>query len=268
MATQKVRRDPNAPERQHRDQRQHVPRRKAITVFVLVGVLVLGVAAIGVSMLRDDTNAGSTLGAGGASPRAIPPLPNGNVEPGRYVFSTLDSDFDASHQITIDVPDGYVGLQEGQEGWAAVKPEAHQIGVSAWVVGDVYADPCKWSGTQLDRSAISSADGLAAALAGQEGLRVSTPTDARIDGFSGTYMERTVPVRTNLGRCDQAQFRVWLDTGGGERYLGGPGQVDLLWILDVDGVPLVIDASLTAGATAQDRAELLQMAESIRIDSR
>jgi hypothetical protein len=268
MATQKVRRDPNAPERQHRDQRQHVPRRKAITVFVLLGVLVLGVAAIGVSMLRDDTSAGSTLGAGGASPRAIPPLPNGNVEPGRYVFSTLDPDFDASHLITIDVPDGYVGLQEGQEGWAAVKPEAHQTGVSAWVVGDVYADACQWSRTQLDRSAISSADGLAVALASQEGLRVSTPTDARIDGFSGTYMERTVPARTNLGRCDQAQFRVWLDTGGGERYLGGPRQVDLLWILDVDGVPLVINASLAAGATAQGRAELLEMVESIQIDPR
>jgi hypothetical protein len=81
-------------------------------------------------------------------------------------------------------------------------------------------------------------------------------------------MERTVPARTNLGRCDQAQFRVWLDTGGGERYLGGPRQVDLLWIVDVDGVPLVIDASLAAGATAQGRAELLEMVESIQIDPR
>jgi hypothetical protein len=267
MATQKVRPDPNAPERQHQDQQRHVARRKA-TVFVLVGVLVLGGVALGFSTLRDDTNAGSTLSAGGASPSPIPPLPSGSVEPGRYVFSTLDPDFDASHQITIEVPDGYVGLQEGQEGWAAVKPEAHQTGVGAWVVGDVYADACKWSGTQLDRSAISSADGLAAALAGQEGLRVSTPADARIDGFSGTYMERTMPARTNLGRCDLAQFRAWLDTGGGERYLGGPGQVDLLWIVDVDGVPLVIDASLAAGGTAQDRAELLQMVESIQIDPR
>jgi hypothetical protein len=81
-------------------------------------------------------------------------------------------------------------------------------------------------------------------------------------------MERTVPARTNLGRCDQAQFGVWLDTGGGERYLGRPRQVDLLWIVDVDDAPLVIDASLAAGATARGRAELLQTEESIQIDPR
>jgi Tol biopolymer transport system component len=53
MATQKVRSDPNAPERQHRDQRQHVAKRKA-TFFVLVAALVLGVAAIGISTLGTD----------------------------------------------------------------------------------------------------------------------------------------------------------------------------------------------------------------------
>jgi hypothetical protein len=47
-----------------------------------------------------------------------------------------------------------------------------------------------------------------------------------------------------------------------------PGQRDLLWIVDVDGVPLVIDAALGAEASAQDRAELIQIAESVRIDPR
>ena len=37
---------------------------------------------------------------------------------------------------------------------------------------------------------------------------------------------------------------------------------------DVDGVPLVIDAKLGAEVSAQDRAELIQIVESVRIDPR
>lgn len=99
MATQKVRSDPNAPERQHRDQRQHVARWKA-SFFVLVGVLVLGAVTIGISTLRDDTNAGSTLGVGGASPTPISSLPGGSVAPGRYVFATsFDTTFDTGSML-------------------------------------------------------------------------------------------------------------------------------------------------------------------------
>ena len=46
------------------------------------------------------------------------------------------------------------------------------------------------------------------------------------------------------------------------------GQLGLLWVLDVEGVPLVIEAALDAGTSAQVRAELLQMVESIQIDPR
>lgn len=106
------------------------------------------------------------------------------------------------------------------------------------------------------------------ALANQKGLRVSAPTGVTIDGFAGTYMERTMPARMSLSDCDGVQFRVWADALGGVRFLGSPGQVDLLWILDIEGTPLVIDVALDAKATARDRAELLQMVKSIRIDPR
>jgi hypothetical protein len=164
----------------------------------------------------------------------------------------------------MDVPEGYLGFGEG----AILKPGTSQTGVSAWAIGDVYADACQWRGTLLDRSAISSTDDVVAALANQKGLRVSTPTDVTIDGFAGTYMERTFPARMSLSDCDGVQFRVWLVAGGGARWLGSPGQLDLLWVLDVDGVPIVIDVALEVDAPAQDRAELLQMVESIQIDPR
>lgn len=78
-------------------------------------------------------------------------------------------------------------------------------------------------------------------------------------------MELTVPARINLADCHGGEFRTWLDTSlEGVRYLE-PGQRELLWIVDVDGTPLVIDA-LGAGTSAQDRAGLIQIMESVRID--
>ena len=168
----------------------------------------------------------------------------------------------------MDVPDGYEGFADGSG--VAKLGRIGQMAVGAWVIGDVYADPCRWETTLLDPPPGSSVDALVAALAGQKGLRVSTPTDVTVDGFAGTYMERTVDAGINLADCDGGHFRPWLGTGGGlnERYLD-PGQHDMLWIIDVDGVPLLIDASLGgAGTSAQDRAAHIQIAESVRIEPR
>jgi hypothetical protein len=261
MATQKVRPDPNALERQHRSQQRHVARQKA-AVFVLVGALLIGGAVFGITTLQDDPGDTGTPGAGGAT-STIPPLPGGAVEPGRYVFTSFDPGLDAAYEISIDVPDGY----EDIGGWAVRKLGTSQTGVNTLAIGDVYADACRWEGTLLDRSAISSTDEVVAALATQKGLRVSTPTDVTVDGFAGTYMERRVPVRTDLSECDGGQFRVYLEPGGGDRYLVR-GLLQRLWILDIEGVPLVIEAGNDPGTSALVRAELIQMAESIRIDPR
>ena len=82
-------------------------------------------------------------------------------------------------------------------------------GVSAWAVGGVYADPCRWSRTLLDGSAVHQPMVWRRRSRAKRGVvRVSTPTDITVDGIAGTYMERTVPARTKTYRCDEAQFRV------------------------------------------------------------
>lgn len=263
MATQKVRPDPDALERQHRGQRRHVAKKKA-AVFALITVLAVAGGIFGISALRSVDE--PTIPGSSTSPTAtlVPSLPSGPLEPGTYIFRTLDPDFDASHRLTIDVPDGY----EGDAGFRVDKAgqQKGEVGVSVWAVGNVYADPCDWAGTLLDPAA-SSVDGVVAALASQQRLRVSTPTTITVDGFPATYMERTAPAGITLANCHQGQFRTWLATDGGARWVQ-PGQNDLLWIIDVDDVPVVIDATLAAGTSAQDRSELVRIVESIRIDLR
>lgn len=263
MVTQQTPPKPGALERQNRKQRQRSTRRKAGVYGLAATIMILaGLFAVG-SLTGNDVQPGTP----GPSPTLDPtstatPIPQfGGLEPGTYVISTLDADIDAAYRITIDVPDGY----EGFEGFAIIK-EGEIQGMSAWVVGNVYADPCQWIGTLSNPPVGSSVDGLVAALAGQKGHPTSRPTDVTVDGFTGKYLEQAVPSGLDLAECDSGQFRTWLDTSlHGVRYLE-PGQRDLLWIVDVDGVPLVIDVALGAGTTAEDRAERIQMVDSIRID--
>ncbi len=263
MATQKVDPDPGALERQHRDQRRHVAKQKG-AVFALIAALVVGGAAFGIGALRSDQDRRDNVGTNPtASP--LPTVTDGPLEPGRYVISTTDPDFNASHRITLDVPEGYSGggdvfvfndaLAEGT------------TGLVIWPIADVFGDACEWRGA---RSAVSSADDVVAALAGQKALRPTTPTDATVAGLAATYMELTTPSLAKVSQCDGARFTVWdgSDSTRAHRYLNSPGEVQLLWILDVDGAPLVIGAPIGADASAQDRSELLQMVDSIQIDAR
>jgi hypothetical protein len=267
MVTKQTEPDVDAWREQEHRQRRTGRNRKlgALAIAAAIGVVAAVVVIRAVDEGTGTQPGGQLTGTTGIpTTQSIPTIPNAVVEPGRYVFTTFDPNLDASYRVTMDVPEGYLGF----EGWAIFKPGTSQTGVSTWAIGDVYADACQWRGTLLDRSAVSSTDDVMAALANQQGLRVSTPTDVTIDGFAGTYIERTFPARMSLSDCDGVQFRVWLNTGGGPRWLGSPGQLDLLWILDVEGTPLVIDVSLEVDATAQDRAELLRMVESVQIDPR
>ena len=240
-------------------------RNQRVGVYTLVAAFVVASVVIGISTLRSGDEGGVIPATVTPTPTpTAPPIPElGPLAPGTYVVSTLDREFDASHRITIDVPGGY----EGYEGFAVLLPGGDQTGVSAWVVGYVYGDPCHRRGTPPDPAVASSVESLVAALANQRGVHASTPTDISVDGYTGMYLERTVPAGTTLTDCDGNEFRPWLDTDRGARYIL-PGQIDLLWIVDVDGVPLVIDAAIRSPRWAHVRDELLQMVESIRIDPR
>jgi hypothetical protein len=233
-------------------------------------VLWVATIAIAAGILTACSSSGDDGPARGDLPTSTPvpastgtPSPSfGALEPGKYVLSTFDPDFDASYRITMDLLDGY----EGVDGGPVNGGSGNGQGISAWTVGNVYAHPCHWVGTLLDPPAGPSVDGLVEALASQPQRHASRPTDVELGGFTGTFMEMTVPAGIDLAGCHDGQFRTWVDPAlEGARWLE-PGQRDLLWIVDVDGRRLVIDAALGVGTSAQDRADRIQMVESIRIE--
>jgi hypothetical protein len=232
----------------HRNSGVH---RLSATLVIALGILTACSAA------GEDT---APAGSGDVAPSAAATLlPDGQMDAGRYAFRTGVPDFDASYRVTMDVPSGY----DGSGHFVIFKGPGQ--GISTWLVGNVYADPCHSDSTLLDPPVGSSVDDLVAALENQRQHPASTPTHVTLDGFSGKYMEMTVPAGVNLADCDHGEFRTWTHPRGGQRSLE-PGQRDLLWIVDVDGVTLVIDAALGAKTSQQDRAERTQIVESAQIE--
>ena len=80
-----------------------------------------------------------------------------------------------------------------------------------------------------------------------------------------------VPPDVHFATCDNAEYASWTGatrTGseGGVRYQQGAGQHDLLWLLDVDGVRLVVDPVFYDETSQAALDELDAIFRSIRID--
>ena len=183
--------------------------------IAFVAMLMIAAGILGAcSSASDDTQSEAT----GLGPTSAP-----SSEPEPFVLKTLDPDFDAKYRITMDLLDGYAGAGGGDP---VVFGTDDGQGMSAWTVGNVYAEPCRWVGTLLDPPIDGSVDGLVAGLASQRSRHASAATDVTLDGFTGKFMELTVPARIALADCHDGQFRTWLDPMGGYRNLE-PGQRDL-----------------------------------------
>jgi len=161
------------------------------------------------------------------------------------------------------VPAGWTSYQS----WSILKNGANPpngMSLNPWQqIATVYKDPCHWQTTGA--SVGPSVDALVAALLAQKRGGTVTPTDVSIDGYHGKQVDLMVPLNLKFATCDQATYKLWTDANGGDRYDQGPGQHDLLDILDVNGRTLVIHRTFYPANTAADRAALQAIVDSITI---
>lgn len=258
MVTKQKPPEPGALDRQHTRQVRTARKRKVGAIAVAAAIVVVALIAV-VSNIGNGTGTQPADNPTGTLEpiQALPATAGDPIEPGRYVIGTQSPALNASHTITIDIPDGYFSFND-----AILFGKEAKAGLGLWGVGWVFADACHRRGTA---SLTSSTDDVVAALQGQKGLRASTPTPVAIDGHAGTYLEVTVASQAALDRCGGRHFGAFALAGekpAGVRHLTSVGEPELLWILDVDGHPLVIDAF----GPEQERATLKQMVSSIQID--
>jgi len=200
-----------------------------------------------------------------------PPLIDGatTIEPGTYELTM----YGTAEPLRIELT-----LPAGWEGWSygafpadeGAEPPSGR-GISFWIVDDIYADPCRWDQGLLDPPPGASADDLAASIATQWGRHATLPATGELNGRAAIEMELTVPADIRFADCARERtkgrgyFLYWPQRGGGGRYAQGPGQREHLWIVELDGARLIVDASYFPATPAADRDELWDIATSVRV---
>jgi hypothetical protein len=195
----------------------------------------------------------------GVTPQA---MPSGTqvLKAGTYAFAFPE--FDAPGKpfphAVITVPNGW--MIEGGFALTSHVDTPRHLAVTIWNVVDVYTNGCHWLGPMIHPG--PTVDALAAVLAARPLRNATAPVSVSFGGYNGKYLEWSVPIDIQFSDCDGGKFKSWTDAEG-DRYQQGPGQVDRLWILDVEGHRLLIDATYMPGTTEQDRAELAKVVNSI-----
>jgi hypothetical protein len=199
-------------------------------------------------------------------------IPSGtvNFSAGTYAFSfpLLDAPGMPFPTVAITVPDGWNSYKDFAVQSLAGTPRERVV--SFWNVDKVYANGCHWLGLPLIDPGPTVA-GLATVLAQRPLRNATAPVAVSLGGSTGEYLGWSVPADIDFSSCDrlpgdtQGFFESWTGLGPAtDRYQQAPGQVDQLWILDVAGHRLVIDATYLPGSTGQDRSDLQQIVGSIR----
>jgi hypothetical protein len=196
---------------------------------------------------------------------------NGPLAPGTYALVRPERALAAYHQLIFTLPAGW-GITDGLV--HKHLGQVDEMAFSTWIVTGVYDDPCHWQTSTRSEHDLA-VDEIHAnfhdvgtgstvpkppegGLANQIGRNASALTSVELGGVSALKIELSVPAQLDLATCDEGQFRSW--TGLSDRGLfnahHSPGQIDTVYIVDVDRESLVINVSHMPATSASDLAEL------------
>ena len=205
----------------------------------------------------------TTVEPGPSATPAPPPCPQANRIADTYEIGSNDTQ-------TIAVT---ITLNEGWDGCGLWFKELGEPGgvmmIGFWDAVDVYANPCRWRDSLIQPSVGPSVDDLAEAMVAQDLTEADPPTDVTLDGYAGRYVRLAVPVDLDTGGCDRVQipeFRFLNGPGDSVWWLGAadaPGLIGELWIIDVDGRRVVVQAASFVDAGEARRDEIHGIVETI-----
>jgi hypothetical protein len=240
-------------------------RRSVRTALVGVGAGAAALVAGAMWLSGASVDRSEAPGPSHDDVRVEEPVPmagiNGPLEAGTYVMPMWGRNPDALPRAMVEVPDGY----GSPGGWVVDRgADGHpeEFGsVGFWTVDKTPVDPCDGAGKAVDPG--PSVRDLVDALRAQPGQVTTVPRPVSVDGRRGLYLEVRLPADANVLACFESMRRLWL-TGEESYAQGGPGTLDRLWVLSVDGHRVVMAVQSTPTESPQDVADLLAIAESTR----
>ncbi len=259
--------------------------------FLAIGV---GTAAVVVALIIGTQVLGPPTSSGVGGPSATPsPSPTATTVPSPSIAAT---------PVALGLPQGpfvvnttggpvQVSIDIGSPGWFAL-PELdavtkaddgldppETVGAAllgwAWPKGtgfNVYGDACHWN-TTIPETPATTPDEIAAAFAAQASSDATAPLDVTVGGFAGKSITVSVPMSYDVPNatreekfadCDNNVFAFYGVEGEAveARNAQGGGQIDELWILDVGGSIVILDAALSPATPADLVDDVRTLAES------
>lgn len=233
----------------------------AFTLGIAAAVVVIA-ALLGVRLLLPD---GSGYGSPGdqPSPTATPSAWPDSV--GGVAAGTYRSDSPSPVRTTITVPEGWFACGVDVAVLAACNDGTHRGEISVLRVENVVADPCDPARALLEPPVGESVDDLVDALSRLSGFAATDPSDISLDGYVGKEFELTAPTDPECGPGGPG-LGTWTFPSGTLDVNGvGPGEVNLLRIIDVEGVRVMIAAAYQPVASAAQITQIREIFESVRV---
>jgi hypothetical protein len=167
-------------------------------------------------------------------------------------------------RLEITVPDGWEAPQDFDvihpvEPESSEGPDGSQPNGAALIIGwsnraGLHSDPClPVSHKTPDIPVGPTVEDFVDAVLAHPLLEVSEPSDLELGGYRGRFLTLTAP--SDISGCDN--WRPW-EPG---IYAQGPGNIWNIWIIDVDGLRMVLVGQEFPATPAEVKAELRDMVE-------
>jgi hypothetical protein len=267
---------------------------KFATITLGAAAVVLALV-VGSQLLRSPNNGTNVGGDPTATPQptALPtPSPTdwSGLPAGAYLITGEDGPIDNGPvQTTVDIASpGWTsfaeadGMSKNEDGLDPPESAGAMLLAWAWPADtgfNVYGDPCHWT-TTIPNEPATTPDEIAADLAAQASRDATAPVDVTVGGYAGKAVTLHVPLSYDLPNapreeefadCDNSIFATYgldSDESVDTRNAQGPGQIDELWILDVNGSIVILDGAYSPATPADVVEELRALAESATFEMR
>lgn len=246
----------------------HTPpyRMNRFVMFARVGslVAVVLVAGCGTDGPTSVATASQTPTSGSAPTSSTSPSDDSRT----HVLSDAS---DGAIGVTVTLPVGWSGepggwsMESGPEGF---DPPVG-AGIIAFVVDEefyVYGDPCDWRRTE-PKTPATTVGGIVRALANQVSRDPSAPEEITVGGYPGKKITLHVPDDSRFSDCDESTFASF-GVAGEDMALQaqGPGEIDEIWIVDVDGRVALLEGGYYADTPPGVVDELHEILSSASFD--
>lgn len=255
----------------------------AVILAIFLGAKVLGSPSTNVG--GEPTPTATATATSDPTPEPTPTAtPWSGLSPGPFAIAGSDgATFGGPVQVRVDVSSpGWVSgpaldfVYKNDDGLDAPQSVGAALIGWTWPAGTqflVYGDPCRWAGS-VPESPATTPEEIAAAFLAQAQTDATEPVDVTVDGYAGKAVTLTVPMsyevpgatrEEEFADCDEDQFTFYGIVGEDSavvRNAQGPGQIDELWTLDVDGSIVILDATYSPATPPELVDELRTLAES------